>query len=55
MIREALFKKSGMKTWPNIYVNRNHLGGFDKAVYGYHDGTLQRLLNFHHRYHQNQN
>ena len=45
LVKEALFKKTGMKTWPNVFINQHHVGGYDDTIYAYRDGTLRQLLN----------
>ncbi|XP_068109178.1 thioredoxin reductase 3 [Hyperolius riggenbachi] len=43
-IQEILFEMTGQKTVPNVFVNKTHVGGFDKTQQAQQDGTLQKLL-----------
>lgn len=43
-IRDYLFGKTGQKTFPNVYVNGQHLGGSDSCLAAHADGRLAKLL-----------
>ncbi|KAM9410343.1 thioredoxin reductase 3 [Pholidichthys leucotaenia] len=43
--QEMLFEMTGQKTVPNVFVNKTHVGGSDKLIQAYEDGSLQKLLN----------
>lgn len=40
-----MYEKTGQKTFPNVYVNGNHLGGCDNTMVAHAEGRLAKLLN----------
>ena len=44
-LQMTLYKMTNQRTVPNIFVNGEHLGGYDVALRKAKDGSLQRLLN----------
>lgn len=43
-IRDYLFERTGQKTVPNVYVQKNHLGGSDNVQTAHKQGRLEKLL-----------
>ncbi|KAM5148811.1 thioredoxin reductase 3 [Mantella aurantiaca] len=43
-IQDVLYEISGLRTVPNVFVNKTHVGGCDKTLRAHRDGTLQKLL-----------
>ncbi len=44
-LRQAMMKKTGRRTVPQIYIGTRHIGGFDDLARLEHSGELTRLLN----------
>ncbi|KAM9482966.1 thioredoxin reductase 3 [Clarias gariepinus] len=42
--QDVLMEMTGQKTVPNVFVNKTHVGGFDKTMQAYKDGHLKQLL-----------
>ena len=43
-LRIAMMEKTGRRTVPQIYINGEHVGGYDDLVLLDHDGKLDELL-----------
>jgi len=43
-IQSYLLKKTGQSTVPNIFIGRNHLGGYNNLLAAKANGTLIKLL-----------
>ncbi|CAL8341008.1 unnamed protein product [Lota lota] len=43
--QELLVEMTGQKTVPNVFINKTHVGGWDKTSQAHTDGSLQQLLN----------
>uniref|UniRef100_A0A8C5AFG1 thioredoxin-disulfide reductase (NADPH) n=1 Tax=Gadus morhua TaxID=8049 RepID=A0A8C5AFG1_GADMO len=43
--QELLVEMTGQKTVPNVFINKTHVGGWDKTKQAHTDGLLQQLLN----------
>ena len=43
-LRVAMMEKTGRRTVPQIYINDEHVGGYDDLVALDHAGTLDKLL-----------
>jgi len=43
-LRAAMIEKTGRRTVPQIYINGEHVGGYDDIAELSHDGTLDVLL-----------
>ncbi|KAJ1110770.1 hypothetical protein NDU88_008116 [Pleurodeles waltl] len=44
-IQEILMEMTGQNTVPNVFVNKEHVGGCDKTLQAHRNGSLQKLLN----------
>ncbi|KAF7327399.1 putative grx1-glutaredoxin [Mycena kentingensis (nom. inval.)] len=44
-IQQYLLTKTGQSSVPNIFINKEHVGGNDKAQAKYKNGELKRLVN----------
>lgn len=45
-LRLAMVEKTGRRTVPQIYIGKQHIGGFDELAKLEHSGGLARMLNF---------
>jgi len=43
-LRVAMMEKTGRRTVPQIYINGEHVGGYDELASLDHDGQLDKLL-----------
>jgi len=43
-LRVAMMEKTGWRTVPQIYINGEHVGGYDELASLDHDGQLDKLL-----------
>ena len=43
-LRVAMMEKAGRRTVPQIYINGEHIGGYDELASLDHDGQLDELL-----------
>ncbi|MCR4298216.1 MAG: glutaredoxin 3 [Gallionella sp.] len=43
-LRVAMMEKTGRRTVPQIYINDEHIGGYDELASLDHDGQLDKLL-----------
>ena len=43
-IQDELFKMTGQKTVPNVFVMNQHIGGNDATQAAYKEGKIQKLL-----------
>ena len=43
-LREAVMKKAGQRTVPQIWIGRHHIGGFDELNKLHRSGALAQLL-----------
>lgn len=43
-LRVAMMEKTGRRTVPQIYINGEHIGGYDELASLDHDGQLDKLL-----------
>lgn len=43
-LRAAMMEKTGRRTVPQIYINGEHVGGYDELASLDHDGQLDKLL-----------
>ncbi len=43
-LRAAMMEKTGRRTVPQIYINGEHVGGYDDLASLDHDGQLDKLL-----------
>merc|ERR1739838_790108 len=46
-LQAALYKRSGQKTVPNVYVKGQHLGGCDDTMQAYTEGRLLDMIATH--------
>ena len=46
-LQEALFKATGQKTVPNIFIGGQHVGGSGDLETGLQNGSVQKLLQKH--------
>jgi len=46
-IQDALFKKSGQKTVPNVFIKGKHFGGWDDTFQAHQEGKLMELVATH--------
>ena len=46
-IQNALLKKTGQRTVPNIFIGGEHVGGFSELQEGLRAGQVQRLFEKH--------
>jgi len=44
-IKSYLISKTKQKTVPNVFINGNHIGGYDDTIKAHKQGTLARMLN----------
>lgn len=44
-LRLAMVEKTGRRTVPQIYIGKQHIGGFDDLAKLEHSGELARMLN----------
>jgi glutaredoxin len=49
-IKNYLVQKTKLTTVPNVFVNGNHVGGYDSTSNSLKEGTLVKLLNRMHFY-----
>ena len=43
-IQDELYRKTGQRTVPNVFVRGQHIGGNDDTQAAYRSGKLQKLL-----------
>ena len=44
-IQDALYRLTGRRTVPNVFINGTSIGGGDDTEHLYHSGKLQELVN----------
>jgi glutaredoxin len=44
-MKNYLVSKTKQKTVPNVFINGNHVGGYDDTVKAHKQGNLTKLLN----------
>jgi len=44
LLKAALWRRTGMRTWPNVFVNGRHIGGNEATKAAYREGKLIQWL-----------